>query len=114
MQHELDLAKGTLQTHPDASLPLGVAYFGWKLKEQGDAVATELINVSIRNNVQAVWFSFWDKEQSKWARYIREFDAKCGTSRKTNIFVLVSSVEEAILAVNEWQTDVIVAQGGKM
>ncbi|TCD68419.1 hypothetical protein EIP91_010820 [Steccherinum ochraceum] len=111
LRKELDIARQLLRVPPTATLPLGVAYFGWKLKEQGDAVATELLDASLQNNVQAIWFSFWDKGQSKWARYIREADANRPEPRNTIIFVLVTSVEEALLAVNEWKADVIVAQG---
>jgi len=113
LRTELNAARTTLQTPPNATLPLGVAYFGWKLKEQGDAIATEMLDASLQNNVHAIWFSFWDKEQSKWARYVREKDATSTEERKTVIFVLVSSVEEALIAAKEWQADVIVAQGSE-
>ncbi|THH32392.1 hypothetical protein EUX98_g1811 [Antrodiella citrinella] len=113
LRTELDTARTLLNTPPNATLPLGVAYFGWKLKEQGEATTTEMLDVSLQHNVQAIWFSFWSKDQSKWARYIREKDAASTEERSTVIFVLVSSVEQALMAVNEWKADVIVAQGSQ-
>lgn len=56
----------------------------------------------------AVWFAF-GVDLGKYIAQVRTFDAK--RDHKTIIFANVNSVEEALVAANDWKVDVIVAQG---
>lgn len=88
-------------------LPIGVGYLGWLLdKHNGE----ELISIALENRVQAIWLSFGDNLQ-KWIKFIRNSEANRGAQEKTKIFIVVSSVSEALVAVNEWKADAIIAQG---
>lgn len=107
LKAEVKLARSLLQvTDSRASLPIGIGYIGWRL-EKPDTEAHELLSVALENNVQAVWLSF-GADLQRWITYIRESKRTPGT---TKIFVQVTSVEEALVAANEWKVDVIVAQG---
>lgn len=88
-------------------LPIGVGYLGWLLdKHKGE----ELISIALENRVQAIWLSFGDNLE-KWIKFIRNSEANRGAQEKTKIFIVVSSVSEALVAVNEWKADAIIAQG---
>lgn len=90
-------------------LPIGVAYFGWELEKNGNELAREKLDISLDNNVESIWLSFGN-ELGNYVKYIRQKERESDATRKTNIFVVVSTVEEA-LAAAKWSTDVIVAQG---
>ncbi|KAF7308605.1 CBM1 domain-containing protein [Mycena chlorophos] len=49
----------------------------------------------------------------KWIRLVRQHDEEAQKPENTLIFVQVSSVEEALVAANEWKVDVIVVQGNE-
>jgi len=102
----VDTARSLLQANPQTPLPIGIGYLGWRL-ETPNIPAQELLSVALANNVQAVWLSFGANLQ-RWIKYIRETERKPGA---TKIFVQVTSVEDALVAVNDWKADVIVAQG---
>jgi nitronate monooxygenase len=91
-----------------SSLPIGIGYIGWIL-EQPDArgSAQDFLSVALNNNVRAVWFSF-GLDLNKWIQYVRDNERNPGA---TIIFVQVNSVEEALVAINDWKIDVVVAQG---
>jgi nitronate monooxygenase len=60
--------------------------------------------------VQAIWLSFGEN-LGRWIELVRNHDQKTGKSPKTLVFVQVNSVDEALLAVQTWKVDVLVAQG---
>lgn len=86
---------------------MGVGFLGWKLDEAG-AEATAMLDAALDGNVQAIWLAF-GKDFSHYVAHIRQHDAAHG--RKTIVFVVVSSVAEALVAANELKADVIVGQG---
>ncbi|KAH9946521.1 2-nitropropane dioxygenase [Amylocystis lapponica] len=106
LRAELSSVSSTL---PSKLLPLGVGYLGWKLDESPNT-GIALLNTALESNVQAVWFAF-GKDLGRWVRHVRDFDSQRGSGRKTVVFVLVSSREEAVVAAHDWQADVLVAQG---
>jgi nitronate monooxygenase len=89
-------------------LPIGVGFIGWIL-DQKDALgsAHEFLSVALDNNVRAIWLSF-GVDLGKWIRYIRNKERNPGA---TTIFVQVNSVQQALVAINDWKADVVVAQG---
>lgn len=69
-----------------------------------------MLNAALDNHVQAMWLAFGVR-LDEWIRYIRSYDKIHRRSNPTLIFVQVSSVEETLVAVENWKVDVIVAQG---
>ena len=89
----------------DGKIPVGIAFFGWKL-DQDEKVAAEVLDISLAANVQAIWLSFGN-DLGRWVNYIRQKD---NTKPKTLIFILANTVEEGLTA-KKLGADVIVAQG---
>ncbi|PSR73800.1 hypothetical protein PHLCEN_2v10370 [Hermanssonia centrifuga] len=67
-----------------------------------------MLDAALENNVQAIWLAFGNNI-GQWVNYIREKNQRDG--QKTLVFVQVNSLAEALVAVNEWKTDVLIAQG---
>ena len=82
------------------------------LNGNGEDAGKRLVDIVIENNVQAIWLAFGN-DLLHWVEYIRASpaNARANRGRKPLIFLQVTSVEEALLAANEWKVDVIVAQG---
>ncbi|KAG6919541.1 hypothetical protein DXG01_005131 [Tephrocybe rancida] len=106
LRSEVGTARSLLQIDSKSPLPIGIGYLGWQL-ETPNAAARELLSVATDNNVRAVWLSFGAQLHS-WIKYIRESEREPGA---TTIVIQVNSVQEALVAVNDWKADVIVAQG---
>lgn len=106
---ELSLAREILQLTPSDPLPIGVGYLGWQL-EQPTANPQVVLSVALDNHVHAIWLAFGN-DLERWIDFIRNYNADHKCVRQTTIFVQVSSVEEALVAANEWKVDVLVAQG---
>ncbi|KAF8885030.1 2-nitropropane dioxygenase [Infundibulicybe gibba] len=104
---QLALARSLLQIDAPAQLPIGAGYLAWQL-EAPNSPAHELLDIALQENVQAVWFAFGN-DLGRWAKYVRDHDKK--SSKKTIIFIQVSSVDEAVTAASTWGADVLVAQG---
>lgn len=88
-------------------LPVGIGFLGWKLNEAGEGAFT-MIDAALDNDVQAIWLAFGE-DLGKYVQHIRTRDESTG--RKTVVFIQVNSVADALKAVNELKTDVVVAQG---
>ncbi|KAH0836581.1 NPD-domain-containing protein [Lanmaoa asiatica] len=108
---ELSLARGLLQLTPSDPLPIGVGYLGWQL-EQSTAKPEIMLSAALDNHVQAIWLAFGNNLK-EWIKFIRNYDAEHKRVCQTTIFVQVSSVEEALVASDEWKVDVLVAQGNE-
>ncbi|KAG9312901.1 Nitronate monooxygenase-domain-containing protein [Chiua virens] len=109
--HEISLARGALQPTPSDPLPIGVGYLCWQL-EQPTAKPEVMLSAALDSHVQAIWLAFGNKIQ-EWIKFIRNYDAAHNRIRKTTIFVQVSSVQDALVALNDWKVDVLVAQGNE-
>ncbi|KAI0372799.1 2-nitropropane dioxygenase [Pilatotrama ljubarskyi] len=95
----------------DKPLPIGCGYIGWMMDSKEEEYK-QLVNIALESRVQAIWLSFGN-DLYRWIQYIRNSPACAHTAYKPLIFVQVTSVEEAIRAVNEWKVDVIVVQGNE-
>ena len=93
----------------DKPLPIGVGFIAWLLDTK-EETAKQMIDVVLESNVKALWLAFGN-DVHRWIEYARTSPANAQSSHKPLIFVQVTSVEEALLAANEWKADVIVAQG---
>ncbi|KAG6381534.1 hypothetical protein JVT61DRAFT_122 [Boletus reticuloceps] len=109
--NELSLARGLLHLTPSDPLPIGVGYLAWQLEEP-TANPEALLSAALDNHVQAIWLAFGNNLK-EWIKFIRNYDAQHKRARPTTIFVPVSSVEEALVASDEWKVDVLVAQGNE-
>lgn len=111
IQEELSLARAQLLLSDTDPLPIGVGYLAWQL-EKDPASAVGLLNVSLSNRVQAIWLAFGNSID-RWIDHIRSYDASSGRAQKTLIFVQVPSAKEALIAIQDWKVDVLVAQGSE-
>lgn len=112
LRKEISLARSILNLPDSDRLPVGVGYLAWKLEKSTVAEAEDMLNTALDNHVQAMWLAFGVR-LDEWIRYIRSYDKIHRRSNPTLIFVQVSSVEEALVAVENWKVDVIVAQGNE-
>jgi nitronate monooxygenase len=109
LKSEVSLARDLLKVVDDKSpLPFGIGYLGWILDQlDGPETAEDFLSVALDYNVRAVWFGF-GLGMYRWIQYIRGHERNPGA---TTIFVQVTSVQDALVAINDWKVDVIVAQG---
>lgn len=108
-QQELRTARILLQADGDSTLAIGVGFLAWQL-DRGQYNALECLHVTLENHVKAIWLSYGE-DLGKWIKYVREHDPRAGTENAVKIFVQISSVEHALMAINDWKVDVIVVQG---
>jgi nitronate monooxygenase len=80
--------------------------------EQPTAKPDVLLSAALDNHVQAIWLAFGNNIHD-WIKFVRNYDAEHKRVRPTTIFVQVSSVEEALVASDQWKVDVLVAQGNE-
>ena len=85
-----------------------MGFLGWILDQKEALSKEELIPLIFEYRVQAIWLSFGTRLGS-WIEYVRSLTQKTG--HNIQLFVQVSSLDEAQTAIKEWKADVIVAQG---
>lgn len=89
----------------DGRLPFGVGLLVWRLGVPGD-VHTALVDALVDARTSAVWLSFGEREPTaEWIKYIRARDSEI------RIVTTVNTVEDARVAAEEWNVDVIGIQG---
>jgi nitronate monooxygenase len=114
LANDLASIRTEMQAPEGTALPIGVGFIGWVLdKDGGDSVGasvgnSECVRVALEGHPRAVWFAFGDA-LGRYIAQVRASDKENG--RKTVVFVIVNSVEEARVAMDEWHVDVLVAQG---
>ena len=69
-----------------------------------------MLDITIENDVQAIWLACGN-DIHRWIQHVRTSPANARAHHKPLIFIQVTSVEEALVAANEWKVDAIVAQG---
>ena len=108
-QLELKTARMLLQVDEGITLAIGVGFLAWQLdKRQFNAL--ECIHIALESHVKAIWLSYGE-DLGKWIEYVRKNDPRAGTKNAVKIFVQISLVEHALMAINDWKVDVIVVQG---
>ncbi|THG93971.1 hypothetical protein EW026_g7399 [Hermanssonia centrifuga] len=107
LKETLQSARKTLKLAADAPLPVGVGFLGW-ICDMTEASEDPRIGAVLDEKPTAVWFAFGN-DLGKYVATVRAHDAK--RAHKTKVFVCCNSVEEALIATNEWKADVLVAQG---
>lgn len=88
-------------------IPAGVGLLGWFL-DMTEASNDPRIPVVLDEMPSAIWFAF-GVDLGKYVTQVREYDS--ARNHKTKIFVIVSSLVEALRAANEWKVDALVVQG---
>jgi len=100
-----------LPVDEESTLAIGVGFLAWQLdKRQFNAF--ECIQIALENHVKAIWLSYGE-DLGKWIKHVREHDPRAGTENAVKIFVQISLVEHALMAINDWKVDVIVVQGNE-
>ncbi|KAG6888112.1 hypothetical protein C0992_009607 [Termitomyces sp. T32_za158] len=99
--------RGKLNIPDYAPVPIGIGFIGWIL-DKTETSDDPRIKTILEEKPMAIWFAFGE-DLGKYISQVRAFDAE--RDHKTIIFVMINSVEAAVQAANEWQVDVIVAQG---
>jgi nitronate monooxygenase len=108
-KRELKTARILLRVDDESTLAIGVGFLAWQLdKRQYNAL--ECLHITLQNHVKAIWLSYGE-DLGKWISYVRERDPRAGTENAVKIFVQISLVEHALMAINDWKVDVIVVQG---
>lgn len=108
-RHELSVARSVLNVPSSGVLPIGIGFLGWRL-EQPNSDALELLDAALEARPQAIWVAFGAK-LGHWIEYVRKADEHQNQEHKTLIFAQVNTVDEALVAIDEWNVDVLVAQG---
>ena len=107
IKSELALARTILR--PKGDLHIGMGFLGWQFEQPGSAPAVDLLSVALEHRVKAIWLAF-GKDLGQWVQFVKSHDQR-PEGDKTVVFVQVSSVQEALVAVNEWKVDCLVVQG---
>ncbi|KAL1746829.1 2-nitropropane dioxygenase [Schizophyllum fasciatum] len=108
LRDELSVAAARLSAQAKGTrLPVGVGFLGWQL--DSGTWGADLIRVALEQNVAAIWLAFGDNSNiAQWARFIREHETP---GPRTLLFLQTASPSDALAAVEQWNADVIVAQG---
>ncbi|KAF5379607.1 hypothetical protein D9757_009199 [Collybiopsis confluens] len=106
---ELHAARSILGTSSKASIPVGVGFLGWIL-DQTETSEDPRIPPILAERPAAIWFAF-GVDLGKYVSQVRAYDAS--RAHKTLVFVIVTTVDEAVQAANEWGVDVLVVQGNE-
>lgn len=85
--------------------PFGVAFLAWVLEKENPRGRIAAV---LESRPAAIWFAYGN-QLAQHIQQVREFDAQKST--KTQVFVTVNTVEQAVVAANDWKADVLVAQG---
>lgn len=107
LKEEFAQVRKTLKVAPGAPVPVGIGFIGWILDITEPSPDPRLAAV-LHEKPVAIWLAF-GVDLGRYVSQIRKYDE--GREHKTVIFVIVSSVETARRAAEEWGVDVLVAQG---
>ncbi|KAI8996368.1 hypothetical protein BD414DRAFT_534087 [Trametes punicea] len=111
LRAELAYTRNSFPELGDKPLPIGIGFIGWLL-DANEEQSKQLIDIVLENNVQAIWLAF-GVDLYRWIHYIRTSPANARASHKPLIFLQATSLKEALVAVNEWKVDVVIAQGNE-
>jgi nitronate monooxygenase len=107
LKAEMRSIRDSLKLPADGPIPIGIGFLGWVLDKTEVSDDPRIPRV-LEQMPMAIWFAFGEN-MGKYVAQVRAFDAK--RTHKTIVFVLVNTLAEAEVAVNEWKVDVLVAQG---
>ncbi|KAI0331488.1 NPD-domain-containing protein [Cubamyces sp. BRFM 1775] len=111
LREDLAFARASFPDLGDRPLPIGFGFIGWLL-DANEEQSKQLIDIALEANVQALWLAF-GVDLHRWLEYIRTSPANARATHKPLIFLQATSLDEALVAVNEWKVDVIIAQGNE-
>jgi nitronate monooxygenase len=104
MQNTLRSIRSELQVPPSQPLPVGAGFIGWVVEDSKE----DILSVILPEHPKAVWFAF-GRDMGKLVKKVHDHNETHGT--KILVFLQATSMEEALLAANEWKVDVLVVQG---
>ena len=111
LKRQLSIARDMLQAENHDTLKIGVGFLVWQL-EKDPSLSEQLVSIAIDHHVQAIWLAFGE-DIGSWIKRIRSPERHDAAESSVKVFVQVSTVEQALQAVNEWKADVIVVQGSQ-
>ncbi|KAF5346991.1 hypothetical protein D9757_013397 [Collybiopsis confluens] len=107
---ELQTVRSILGTPSKSDpIPVGVGFLGWIL-DRTEISDDPRIPPVLAEQPAAIWFAF-GVDLGKYVSEVRAYDAT--REHKTIIFVIITTVNEALQAANEWGVDVLVVQGNE-
>ncbi|KAK7033917.1 hypothetical protein VNI00_012541 [Paramarasmius palmivorus] len=109
LKRNLQEARTLLSINPGDPVPIGIGLIGWIL-DKTEISDDPRIEAILEEKPVALWFAFGD-DLGKYIAQVRAYDSKREDGHKTIVFVMVGTVEDALVAANEWKVDVVVAQG---
>ncbi|PFH51880.1 hypothetical protein AMATHDRAFT_74580 [Amanita thiersii Skay4041] len=109
LAHEISIARAVLNRSSSTILPIGIGFLGWQL-DKSPSHGNEMLSVALESRVQAIWLAF-GQNLGPYIQYIRDYEANGDFTLKPLIFIQVSSVEDAVMALDQWHPDVLVVQG---
>lgn len=103
----VQIVREELGTPPHQPVQFGIGFIGWIL-DTTEVSDQPCLPAFLEELPTAIWFAFGN-DLGKYVRRVREYEST--RQHKTKVFVMVHSVEQALVAANEWKVDVIVVQG---
>jgi len=103
----VQIVREELGTPIGQPVQLGIGFLGWIL-DHTEVSDSPRIPAFLEELPTAIWFAFGN-DLGKYVRAVREYESD--REHKTKVFVMVHSVEQAVVAANDWKVDVLVVQG---
>ena len=109
MKEDVQAIRTSLSIKAGERVPIGIGFLGWIL-DITEISDSPRLPAYLDELPEAIWFAF-GVDLGKYVDAVRRHES--GRDHKTTIFVMVNSVQEAVVAANEWKVDVIVVQGAR-
>ncbi|KAG6915436.1 hypothetical protein DXG01_011466 [Tephrocybe rancida] len=109
LRDKLRSVRTALDLPSHTPLPVGVGFLGFLL-DKTEASGDPRLPVVLEELPKAIWFAFGG-DLGRHIAQVRAYDLK--REHKTAVFVIVNSVQEALLATNQWKVDALVVQGNE-
>lgn len=106
LREEIQKVRAILNIPAGEAVPMGIGFLGWVL-DQTETSEDPRLPAVLDELPTAVWFAF-GVDLEKYVDQVHAHDAKSG--RKTFVFVIVSSVDDARRAASKG-VDAVVVQG---
>ena len=102
-----EVVRKELKTPPGQTVQFGIGFIGW-ITDWMEEHDQPRISAYLDELPAAIWLAFGD-DLGKLVHKVKKYEST--RKHKTKIFVMVHSLEQALVAANEWKVDVIVVQG---
>ncbi|KAJ7600006.1 hypothetical protein C8J56DRAFT_909349 [Mycena floridula] len=100
---EARLVRQKLGVPEGDAVPLGRGFIAWVL-DITEATSDPRLPAYLDERHRIIWLAFGDN-LGKYVKFVRDYEAD--RTHKTLVFVMVGTVEQAVLAAEEWNADFI-------